>query len=254
MYKKLLSKNIFILSIIFALQICVGIIYSTVDSVYLYGTDDDRFYLWRFGAFSLFGVLVGAAVGRIPLEKLNRFWGGPQKWILSTIIAASVVLPCLSYILSSYGRRALSVWLNPSSDPDGSGYLYLYKSSMLRMSSLIGGSYSNLPPGYAKNDILVYAVSSIGIIPAYLIIVLGLALLAAFIFQYKMISVPICKYISALIVIYFAYAVIANSLSTFNMLPYNNSHFPFVSYDKFTLVFDMCLVGIFMRMTMAEVA
>jgi cell division protein FtsW (lipid II flippase) len=114
---------------------------------------------------------------------------------------------------------------------------------------LAGGEYNYLSPYSASWFILTYSFLSIGIIPALFIIGLGIAFIILLIIKYKKMAESTDKYIAGLILIYFTYNIIANILTVFGFGIYNSSHFPFLSYGRFTLIFDLCLTGILMRTT-----
>jgi cell division protein FtsW (lipid II flippase) len=62
-------------------------------------------------------------------------------------------------------------------------------------------------------------------------------------------AIPICKFIASVILLYIVFSFIGNVAMLYNWLPVTGFHFPFVSYNRFTLIFDLCLMGILIRMT-----
>lgn len=247
MLMKILKMKPAIWLIPMALMLCAAAIYLTVDASYLYGTDDNLFYFWRFGAFSLFGLAGGAACCCLPLEKLGRFWNMRKKIIITSAIAALAILYCMARLSSPSVQRALTIWLDPNMDPEGAGYMYLHKFAFIQGATAFGGTYHNLRPGATSRDILSYALRSIGIVPTLIIVALGITLIATLLAAYMKMPSSISKYVSALILLYFSYHVVVNTLSSLRLLPYNNAHFPFVSYNRVTLIFDLCLLGVFAR-------
>jgi cell division protein FtsW (lipid II flippase) len=245
---KTILKSKSILVPIIALQLCGAIIFSTVNAKYLYGTDDNLFYFWRYGAFSLFGIIGGIACYFIPVEKINRFFSKTVKWGVAAISLLLYGLYWLDNNFYSIPHR-ISIWLDPYIDPKGAGYGIINRHEILQSAQIFGGVDKGVNAYDINNYILSYTTQRLGLVMFCIIIVI-MAVLVIFMFTArKKITVPLCKFISFVIFLYITLSFALNITMTFNWLPVTNFHFPFISYDRFTLIFDLCMISVFIRMT-----
>lgn len=245
-------KNKIIIVLILALQICGAITFATINAKYLYGTSDDLFYFWRYGAFSLFGIIGGVVCYFIPLEKADRFY---NKAVKRTIIAIAS-LAALLFILNLFFyfndgltlKDSVNAWLNPAAYANSNGYLILKNLQIREAAQLFGGQDIGFNGLFVNEMVLSYIIGTLGWV------FFGIVLLSATFLSYTMlarslkIQIPICRLIAVSIWVYITFSFIWNVCTVFNLVPFASCHFPFLSYDRFSLVFDLCLMGIFIRM------
>lgn len=245
---KTIFKSKFIIVLILVLQLCGAIIFSTINAKYLYGTDNNLFYFWRYGAFSLFGIIGGIACYFIPIERLNRFFNKTIKWIVVLISTLLYGLYWLDNNFYSIPHR-ISIWLNAYSDPTGAGYGVINRHEILQSAQIYGGVDKGVNAYEINNYILSYIAQRLGLVMFCVIIAIMVILVIFMFIERKKITVPLCKFISLVIFLYITISFTFNIAMAFNWLPITNFHFPFISYDRFTLIFDLCLMSIFIRMT-----
>jgi Bacterial cell division membrane protein len=245
---KTMLRNKYIIILILALQLCGAIIFSTVKAKYLYGTNDNLFYFWRYGAFSLFGIIGGIACYFIPLEKLDRIFSKPIRQIITV---TALLLYGLYWIGNNFYTLPyrISIWLDPYIDPNGAGYGIIHRIGVLQSAHIFGGIDAEINTHVSSEYILCYTAQRLGLVMICAVIVIMVVLVIFMFTICNKIAVPLCKFISFIILLYITFSFVWNIAATFNWLPVSSSHFPFISYNRFTLIFDLCMMGIFIRMT-----
>lgn len=244
---RIILKSKYIIIPIFALQLCGAIIFSTVNAKYLYGTDDNLFYFWRYGAFSLLGIIGGIACSFIPIEKFNQFFNKTLKWGVAVILLLFYGLYWLCNNFYSIPHR-ISLWLDPYIDSMGAGYGIINRHEIFKSAQLFGGVHKGVNAYDANYYILSYTTQSLGLVMFFVLIVIMLVLVICMFIEHKKITEPLCKFISFVIFLYITFSFAFNMAMTFNWLPLTSFHFPFISYDRYSLIFDLCIIGVFIRM------
>lgn len=245
-------KNKIIILLIIALQICGAITFATINAKYIYGTTDNLFYLWRYGAFSLFGIVGGVASGFIPLERIGRFYNKTVKWTVITI--ASLAMLLFLFDLFFYYSDCLALkdhvlaWLDPTAYANSNGYLIVKNMQIREGAQIFGGQDIGFTKPFVSEMVLSYLIGTFGWILFGMVILLAAFLTYIMFIQSLEIQIPICRFIAMAILLYMAFSFLWNIAMVFNLVPLTSSHFPFLSYDRFSLVFDLCLMGVFIRM------
>ncbi len=231
-----------------SLQLCGAVIFSTVNAKYLYGTEDPLFYLWRYCVFSLFGIIGGTVFYLIPVEKFNPYFNKSLKWIITVVPLVFYMLYWLDNNLYAIPQR-ISIWLNPYTDPMGAGYGVIQRLEGLQSARIFGGVHTGLDGNDAGRYVLSYTTQRLGLVMLSLIVAIMLVLIIFMFAAWRKTTVHLCKFIAFIIFLYITFSFAGNIAMTFNLLPVRVLHFPFVSYLRFTLVFDLCLTGLFIRVT-----
>lgn len=245
-------KSKIIILIILAIQICGAITFTAVNAKYLYGTTDNLFYLWRYGAFSLIGIAAGIICSFIPLEKIDRFFNKAVKWTFVTIVILAVLLYLFDlFFYYDHGlvlKERILVWLDPDAYANSNGYIIMINRQIREGAQLFGGRDIGFIKLFVNDMILSYMIGTSGWVLFGAVILLSTLLVLKMSTESFKIEIPICRFIAMTIWIYIAVSFLWNIAMVFNIMPLTNSHFPFLSYDRSSLVFDMCLMGIFIRM------
>lgn len=252
---KTILKNRIIL-LILGLQICGALTFATVNPKYLYGTEDNLFYFWRYGAFSLFGIIGGIICYFIPFESMNKYLKNTVKWTIVTIVSLSAAI-FLFHLFFYYSdglvlKESTQAWLDPKAYINSSGYLIMKNMKIREMAQLFGGHNIGFDKLFANESILSYIIGTLGWILFGVVIFLSVALAYNMFIQGMKIKMPLCRFIAIATWVYIVFSFLWNSMMIFNLIPFAEIHFPFLSYDRFSLVFDLCLMGIFVRMTTLE--
>lgn len=248
--KRLLNSKSILIPIL-TLQLCGAVILFNTNTRYLYGTNDPLFYLWRYGSFSLFGIISGTACYLIPFEKLNSYFSKPDKWIITVVSLLFYGLYWLDNNLYAMPHK-ISVWLNPYMDSQGAGYGIIQRLEVFQSAKIFGGVHTGLSGNNAGRYVLSYTAQSLGLAMLSLVVAIMLVLITFMFAAWRKTTVQLCKFIAFIIFLYITLSSAGNIAMVFNLLPVASFHFPFISYNKLTLIFDLCLMGVFIRATGIE--
>lgn len=247
-----IQKNKMILLLILSLQICGAITFATVNAKYLHGKSDNLFYFWRYGAFSLFGIISGMICSTIPFEKMGQFYNKTVKWvaIMFALLAVSLFLFDL-FFYYDHGfilKDCTLAWLDPIAYANSNGYLIVRNMQIREDAQLLGGQGIGFTGIFVSEMVLSYIIGTCGWILFGMVVFLAVCLMFKMFIRSIRIEITICRFIAMAIWVYIAFSFLWNIAMVFNIMPLTSSHFPFVSYDRFSLVFDLCMMGIFIRM------
>jgi cell division protein FtsW (lipid II flippase) len=163
-------------------------------------------------------------------------------------ISGMLIILFVSFIANiPYRIKRLSIFLNPESDPNGAGYLYVVLKKLLSSSSPLGSSRSgaafNLPGGNSE-FIFTFIVSSFGwIFGALLAFLLTMFIIRLF-YTANSINDNYGKYLSFGICCVFSLQVVINILMNIGILPLMGISLPLISYGGTNFVINMSLIGI----------
>lgn len=241
-------NNKSILIPILALQLFGALIFSNTDIRYLYGINDPMFYLWRYGSFSLIGFIGGSVCYLIPFEKLNPYFNKPLKLIITFV---SLLIYGLYWLDNNFYAmpHKISLWLNPYIDPKGAGYGIIQRLEIFKSAKIFGGVHTGLNGNGTGSFILSHTAQNLGLAMVFLIVISTLILIILMFAACRKTTVQLCKFIAFIIFLYITFSFAQNIAMTFNLLPVTSFHFPFISYNRFTLVFDLCIMGVFIKVT-----
>ncbi|AOY74574.1 FtsW/RodA/SpoVE family cell cycle protein [Clostridium formicaceticum] len=209
-------------------------------------------------SFSSTMLLSGGFIIIITIAIMSKEFVGNRKRVLISIYggATSGILLLLIRILRQGGYKAarLRVFLNPSLDPYGYGYINFLLNEMLSSAKLFGKSdslYSTIEgvhrialPEANTDYIFAYIVAAFGwIMGALTIIVIALAIVRMFLAT-RRIHHSYGRYLACSIVAVFALQALGNILMNIGMAPILGFSLPFISYGGTNFVVNMALIGL----------
>ena len=180
-------------------------------------------------------------------------------WI--TTLGIAITFFVKQIIEVPYRLERIKIWLNPSIDPMGDGWLMMHLRNMCKGASLIGnkGLIYSLEQCDAREMLLPYGsmgltdyilnfiIGVLGILPA---IILVLVIIGFLIRCFKTVAQVREDYGHHLLMsmsIWFSIQFILSVLSNLGLLPITTgAYIPFVSYGGSNLVCNMMLIGLFL--------
>ncbi len=253
---QIIIKNKSILLPVFILQICGIITFATMNTKELYGKWDHLFYFWRYGAFSLYGLIGGILCCFIPIEKLDRFFNKTVKRLIIVFAAlAAVIFLADLFFYYSDGlvlKQRVLAWLDPLAYKYRNGYWAFRNQQIREAAQLLGGEDMVFIKSFAHDMVLGYIIGTFGWLKFGLVGFLALFLSYRMLKQVLCMNRPSYRFMATGIWIYITASFLWNIAMVFNWMPLGRSHFPFVSYARFYLIFDWCILGVFMRLTSIE--
>ncbi|AKL95969.1 cell cycle protein [Clostridium aceticum] len=209
-------------------------------------------------SFSSAVLLSSGLIIIITIAVMNKEFVGNRKRILISIYggAALVMFSLLFRILrqGSYIANRLLVFLNPSLDPHGNGYINLLLNEVLSGAKFFGKSdnlyltiegINRIALPEANTDfIFAYIVGAFGwVVGISTIIVIVLAVIRMFLATRK-IRHQYGKYLACSIISVFTLQALGNILMNVGMAPILGFSLPFISYGGTNFVANMALIGV----------
>ncbi|GAA0182849.1 FtsW/RodA/SpoVE family cell cycle protein [Clostridium sediminicola] len=187
----------------------------------------------------------------------KNFKGNKKNYLLALYGSGiSLVLLPLYFLVAfePYRMNRLLAFINPNSDPNGSGYQYLMLNKLLSHSKFIGhneslfmninGSNHFTLPEMNTDFAFTYIISAFGwIAGAFVIIIFAVTIIRMF-FATKKIHSSFGKYIASSIITVFSLQVFANILMNLGMFPIIGISLPFISYGGSNFITNMILLGL----------
>lgn len=203
-------------------------------------------------------LLSGGFIILITIAVMGKGFVGNRRRVLISFYGSvtSGILFLFLYILGQGGYKAnrLLVFLNPSLDPYGYGYINFLVNEMLSSAKFLGKSDSlyftmegvdRIALPEANTDfIFAYIVAAFGwIIGMVAIVVITLAVVRMFLATRK-IKHLYGKYLACSIVSVFTLQALDNILMNIGMAPILGFSLPFISYGGTNFVVNMALMGL----------
>ncbi len=178
--------------------------------------------------------------------------GGSIKLIISAICLGVFGL---SFLIKSFQKQRIMIWLNPESDPYGAGYNIIQSMLAFVAGGMFGEGYGNsrqklgwLPEGHTDFIYAVFA-EEFGFIGCLIIIGLFLAFLQRGIIISAKCEDIFGKLLSAGICISICIQAFINISVASSMLPATGVPLPFISYGGTSLFITMCMIGILLNIS-----
>ncbi len=178
--------------------------------------------------------------------------GGSIKLILGGIMTG---LFGLSFVIQSFQKQRIKIWLDPESDPFGAGYNIIQSMLAFVAGGIFGEGYGNsrqklgwLPEGHTDFIYAVFA-EEFGFIGCVLIIGLFLAFLQRGLLISSKCEDLFGKLLAAGITISICIQAYINIAVSSSMFPATGVPLPFISYGGTSLFITMCMVGILLNIS-----
>ncbi len=183
-----------------------------------------------------------------------------QMTTLYGVLAALFLVASFLFIaIEPYRMARITTFLDPASDPKGSGYVPMQQRAVMANSSWFGGmpeedAFFEMDDGLrfivpeAHTDlILTYIIGRFGWGVAVALCFVMAALICKMIQLSRKVQDRYGKVICYGITAFFAAQIICNVLMNLTLFPYISLSLPFISYGGSMLVLDMALMAIFLN-------
>lgn len=200
----------------------------------------------------------GTALAFIVAMALMLFASGlDKKYIIGTILLVVVAVPLLyNFVLPEHAKTRIDVFLNPESDPRGSGYNIIQSKLAIGAGGLTGmgllkGNQTQLGFLYPKTTDFIYSVigEEMGFIVAGAIILLFVYLINKSIYVAKTAKDKAGSMIAIGITGIFLFHVLENIGMVMGLLPITGVPLPFVSYGGSSLITNFICIGLLLNIS-----
>lgn len=200
----------------------------------------------------------GTALAFIVAMALMLFTSGlDKKYIIGTILLIVIAVPLLyNFVLQEHAKTRIDVFLNPESDPRGSGYNIIQSKLAIGAGGLTGmgllkGNQTQLGFLYPKTTDFIYSVigEEMGFIVAGAIILLFVYLITKSIYVAKTAKDKAGSMIAIGITGVFLFHVLENIGMVMGLLPITGVPLPFVSYGGSSLITNFICIGLLLNIS-----
>lgn len=200
----------------------------------------------------------GTALAFIVAMSLMLFTSGlDKKYIIGTILLIVIAVPLLyNFVLPEHAKTRIDVFLNPESDPRGSGYNIIQSKLAIGAGGLTGmgllkGNQTQLGFLYPKTTDFIYSVigEEMGFIVAGAIILLFVYLITKSIYVAKTAKDKAGSMIAIGITGVFLFHVLENIGMVMGLLPITGVPLPFVSYGGSSLITNFICIGLLLNIS-----
>ncbi len=200
----------------------------------------------------------GTAMAFIVAIALMLFASGlDKKYIIGTILLIVIAVPLLyNFVLPEHAKTRIDVFLNPESDPRGSGYNIIQSKLAIGAGGLTGmgllkGNQTQLGFLYPKTTDFIYSVigEEMGFIVAGAIILLFVYLITKSIYVAKTAKDKAGSIIAIGITGVFLFHVLENIGMVMGLLPITGVPLPFVSYGGSSLITNFICIGLLLNIS-----
>lgn len=183
--------------------------------------------------------------------------GIDKKYIIGTLIIVCISVPILyNFILPEHAKKRIDIFLNPESDPRGSGYNIIQSKLAIGAGQLTGmgllkGNQTQLGYLYPKTTDFIYSVISeeMGFIVGGTIIVLYVFLVTKAIYIAKTAKDSRGSLIASGIAGIFLFHMLENIGMVMGLLPITGVPLLFVSYGGSSLITSYIFIGILLNIS-----
>lgn len=200
----------------------------------------------------------GTALAFIVAMALMLFTSGiDKKYIIGIILLIVIAVPLLyNFVLPEHAKTRIDVFLNPESDPRGSGYNIIQSKLAIGAGGLTGmgllkGNQTQLGFLYPKTTDFIYSVigEEMGFIVAGAIILLFVYLITKSIYVAKTAKDKAGSMIAIGITGVFLFHVLENIGMVMGLLPITGVPLPFVSYGGSSLITNFICIGLLLNIS-----
>lgn len=183
--------------------------------------------------------------------------GLDKKYIIITSILIIIAIPLLyNFVLPEHAKKRIDIFINPESDPRGSGYNIIQSKLAIGAGGLTGmgllkGNQTQLGFLYPKTTDFIYAVigEEMGFIVAATVIVLYVFLIIKCLYIAKTAKDETGSLIATGITGIFLFHMIENIGMVMGILPITGVPLPFISYGGSSLITNFLCIGILVNIS-----
>lgn len=198
------------------------------------------------------GMLVLLLLGGLILYR------GIVPWLFRTLcVIVPTVTPLLWFVLKDYQKRRILAFLDPATDPLGSGYHILQSEIAVGSGRLFGkgflaGTQSQLR--FLPEKHTDFAVAVFGEEWGFFGMIILLGLFCAYLYQIAVVARdakdPYGSFLAAGVFFYFFWQILINMGMVMGLMPVVGVPLPFVSYGGSATLVNFCLVGLVLNISM----
>lgn len=183
--------------------------------------------------------------------------GIDKKYIIITTIVVIVSVPLLyNFVLPEHAKKRIDIFLNPESDPRGSGYNIIQSKLAIGAGGLTGmgvlkGNQTQLGFLYPKTTDFIFAVigEEMGFIIAAAVIILYVVLVTKCLYIAKTAKDEKGELISSGITGIFLFHMVENIGMVMGLLPITGVPLPFISYGGSSLITNFICIGLLLNIS-----
>lgn len=182
--------------------------------------------------------------------------GGSIKVIVSAIVLGIIGL---SFLIQSFQKERIMIWLNPNSDPHGAGYNIIQAMIAFVAGGFFGTGYGSsrqklgwLPEGHTDFIFAVWG-EEFGFIGCILVIGLFLAFLQRGLLTSAKCEDIFGKLLAAGITVSISIQALINMAVSSSMIPATGVPLPFISYGGTSLIITMGMIGILLNVSKKKI-
>ncbi len=183
--------------------------------------------------------------------------GIDKKYIIGTFILVVLSVPLIyNFILPEHAKKRIDIFLNPESDPRGSGYNIIQSKLAIGAGGLTGmgllkGNQTQLGFLYPKTTDFIFAVigEEMGFIVAGAVIILYVFLITKALYVAKTAKNEMGSLIASGISGIFVFHFIENIGMVMGLLPITGVPLPFISYGGSSLITNFICIAILLNIS-----
>jgi len=200
----------------------------------------------------------GTAAAFIIATAMMLITGGiDKKYIIVTCILVVIAIPILyHFVLPDHAKKRIDIFLNPESDPRGSGYNIIQSKLAIGAGGLTGmgllkGNQTQLGFLYPKTTDFIYAVigEEMGFIVAGAVIILYVFLVTKCLYVAKTAKDQTGALIASGITGVFLFHMVENIGMVMGLLPITGVPLPFISYGGSSLITNFICIGLLLNIS-----
>lgn len=183
--------------------------------------------------------------------------GIDKKYIISATILIVVSVPLIyNFVLPEHAKKRIDIFLNPESDPRGSGYNIIQSKLAIGAGGLTGmglfkGNQTQLGFLYPKTTDFIFAVISeeMGFVVAGAVIIIYVFLVTKCLYVAKTAKDDKGALIASGITGIFLFHMLENIGMVMGLLPITGVPLPFISYGGSSLITNFICIGLLLNIS-----
>lgn len=183
--------------------------------------------------------------------------GIDKKYLIGCVIIVAIAVPVVyNFVLPEHAKTRIRVFLNPDSDPRGSGYNVIQSKLAIGAGGLTGmgilkGNQTQLGFLHPKTTDFIFSVigEEMGFIVSAVVIITNIVLITKAIYISKTAKDDLGSYIAMGIAGIFIFHIVENIAMTMGLLPITGVPLPFVSYGGSSLLTNFILIALLMNIS-----
>ena len=200
----------------------------------------------------------GTAIAFIVATAMMLITAGiDKKYIIVTLILVVISVPILyNFVLPEHAKKRIDIFLNPESDPRGSGYNIIQSKLAIGAGGLTGmgifkGNQTQLGFLYPKTTDFIFAVigEEMGFVVASIVVITYVFLVTKCLYIAKTAKDDTGALVASGITGIFLFHMLENIGMVMGLLPITGVPLPFISYGGSSLITNFICIGILLNIS-----